>query len=126
MTETEKSWLACAIDGEGCIAFYEPGITKNGNPKWARPEMKIMNTDKRFCEYAKQITGVGTVNFAHSFHNPDHFGLKPVYRWEVHGHENVKRILENIRPYFIIKGEKADYVINCINSRVWGRFGRGF
>ena len=121
MSEVERAWLACAIDGEGCVGFYEGGITKNGKRKWPRAEVRVANTDRRFCEHAKQVSGLGYISTMNV--NRTRFGKKPVYQWSIHGHITVKWLLEQVLPYLVIKKEKSLTVLDKINARKWGRWG---
>ena len=70
MEEHEKAWLACAIEGEGCIsirkAWLSPAARKMVKRGFAwRVTVQITNNSKEFCEKAQQIVGAGKIRAIH-------------------------------------------------------------
>jgi len=61
LSEPEKAYLACAVDGEGTIQ-----ICKGKNPRTSKgwqlnTVVNISNTKLEFIEYIKTVTGLGRV-----------------------------------------------------------------
>ncbi len=95
---SKKTWLACAIDGEGSIAL----IPKKRRHSWEIPAwiflLRICNTEKRFCVKALESCGVGTVTCA----NKRRAKWKAVYEWRTTDSRKIRRILTAIIPYLTI------------------------
>jgi hypothetical protein len=117
MTAVQKAWLACAIDGEGTIGIYPGGITKTGHKKWPITSVIITNTDRKFLEHARIITGLGSICTTKKREN-----RKVMYQWQVKGHQGVLKILLDIYPYLIIKRKKALGGIDFIKGRQWQKW----
>jgi len=109
--EADKSWLACAIDGEGHVGLRTTGTKHN---QYSR--IQIANTDHKFMEKVSKLT-----NTKITIMNPTkgHFGKKIVYQVTVNKHNYVLTTLELILPYLIIKKNKAKKVISFIKKRHW-------
>ena len=115
LMEVEKAWLACAIDGEGTICIFENRY----------PILAVYNTNRAFVEYAakliskalgipKEVAGEpGRPFFKQVVHRHNQgkaakaISTKPIYKVQLTG-TKAQIILRQIRPYLIIKGEKAD------------------
>ena len=107
MAEPEKSWLACAIDGEGSIipakSKYQKGVSIR---------VQVNNCHREFVEKCKQITGVGYICVGKRENR------KPIYRWCCQANPLTLQILEQIKDYLIIKRELAELGIKYIKSRL--------
>jgi len=112
LTETEKAWLASAIDGEGSIL-----IVDRIDRGWRAREVIIVvtNTDIRYAERARELLD-GSV-----YTTPGKGRRKPYHRASQSNHTKVELILSQILPYLIIKREKAERALRFIASTDWGR-----
>lgn len=118
LDEAEKTWLACAIDGEGSIQLRFESRKGRSRPT-PRVELSIVNTDRRFSEHARSLAG-GYIR-VNNQPSVERRGRRPIYEWRLSGHLRVGLILTAIRPFLVIKGEKADSVLDFINKHPWGK-----
>ena len=123
MTKIEKVWLACAIDGEGYI-----NITDRIDPRtgWRVRSvgLGVCNTDLRFVREAARLLGNPHIyNHRPRTHigKTSYAGKKPVYQARLKDRNKVSSILTEIRPYLIIKGEKADAAVRFVETTDWTR-----
>ncbi len=115
LAETEKAWLAAAIDGEGSIGFYDFG--REGR----RVSITISNTNEPFIRRVKEIVGCGGSITRTAFAS-DHKGRKPIYHYNLKGSARCYKLLKQITPFLIIKREKAEKIIVEIDSHPFGRW----
>lgn len=111
LTEPEKAWLACAIDGEGSI---EPGLCWcRGKPQF-HPRILVFNTSLSFVNEAERILGTDVktrpVNVTTN--------KKTEYRAGLYDHKGIISILEQIFPYLIVKKEYAEVAIAWCKHRI--------
>ncbi len=103
MNESQKSYLAAAIDGEGHISIGRPKEKKTVNADWEYVcNIGISNTNKNYLNYIKNITNMGII-FNNSIATIKHKGR---YEWKLQIKETVL-FLTSILPYLIIKKEQA-------------------
>ena len=113
LTEAEKAWFACALDGEGSIM-----IDGRKTQPYVKPAavIAIYNTEIEFLEYPQSIImrefNESPVISCH--HRSVRLGEKRPYCYRVTGFKAVQ-ILKQILPYLIIKKEKALRAIECGN-----------
>lgn len=123
MTEAEKAWLACAIDGEGFIGLRNTIDSKTGW-KLRSVEIGVVNTDRRFIDEAARLIGDGyirTLAPRDKIGNTSYAGKLPVFNVRLKHRDKVVAILQEIRPYLIIKASKADAVIEFVRTTDWRR-----
>lgn len=120
MTDTESSWLACALDGEGSIGIY---TGKDGR----RAEIQLVNTNYEFVQHAKELVGgIGSTICRHNY--SPHGSKTPeirnrvIYQWSLKGSNRCYVVLRQIIPYLIIKKNKAEAIINEIDEHPFGRW----
>jgi hypothetical protein len=107
MSETEKAYLAGIIDGEGSILVSRVSRPANRSGYRFYPVVQIINTSKQMLEWVSTVTGIGKI------YNKKHAGegaKRKAYTWKTK-HQQVRRVLEQILPYLIIKKDSAE---NCI------------
>lgn len=101
LTEADKSWLACAIDGEGSIVLSRFGTA------YVYPDVRICNTNPKFVEHAsalmKRAVGVRGVNIWCEERQKPNNNL-----WVVRVMtRKAQALLGILLPYLIIKRRKA-------------------
>jgi len=108
LTETEKAWLACAIDSEGSIVIGK-GRVKKKHVIFV-PMVNLSNTHQGYIDHARElinrVAGNSYTSRAHksSVH-------KVVHRIGVMSFPRVTAILKEILPYLIIKKDRADNIL---------------
>jgi hypothetical protein len=105
-SEPEKAWLACAIDSEGSINLRQD----SRHPNTMNMSVWFCNTSVEFARRFEYLTG-GTLYTR----PPRGFGKKQQYEVYVTSKTNVKRILESVLPYLIVKRDKAAQVLDWIH-----------
>jgi len=113
LSEAEKSWLACAIDGEGYMGLRTTGTKHNQYTRFV-----IFNTNYKFIKKASKLTGCKIVIIQPT---KGHLGKKTLYGIAVNKHKIVLETLEQILPHLIIKRKKAIEIISFIKSRSWNK-----
>ena len=96
--DADLAWAAGFIDGEGCVAVDSR----------KSPRITVSNTDRRPLDRLQELLG-GTI-CVHGRGNPEK-GHRPSWVWAVHGGRSVRRVLAEVRPYLVVKGEQADLVL---------------
>ena len=113
LNEVEKSWLACAIDGEGYLGLRTTGVKREQYSRFM-----VANTDYKFIKKVSKLT---STKITAQKQSKGHLGKKIVYWVTVNKHKNVSDILKQILPYLIIKKKKAKRIITFINNRSWNK-----
>jgi len=111
LTEVEKAWLACAIDAEGSIIFNPDKRDKRNH---LTRVVVVYNTDKSFIEHFANLVGGHIYIYDPNKIGKGHFGAKPRYEVYISGKNKILNLLTQIKPYLIIKKEKAQQVIDSI------------
>lgn len=93
---TERAYLAGLIDGEGCI-------TKTPDA-W---RVAIFNTDEKVIAWLLRFGG--NIHWRTRPATRQHW--KPSAQWHVSNLRDLLALLESVRPYMVIKAEKADLAI---------------
>jgi hypothetical protein len=101
LSETQKVWLACAIDGEGSISMKKNGLIV----------VTIANTCEEYVRRASELM------------NANYYKLKEAtatskapYQAQVCSKPKVLELLKELLPYFIVKREKAQQSIDWIQK----------
>jgi hypothetical protein len=95
MLDTEASWLAAVLDGEGSIIR-----DKNRPPSTVR--IAVYNTYCPLLDRVQEVTGTGKIS-QRDRGNPNH---AVTYTWQCYG-ENARNLLEQMLPWLIVKRDKA-------------------
>ena len=98
MKQTEASWLAALIDGEGCIYVYKPPHNK--------VEVSITNNETILLRKVLAVTKCGNI----------HRDGERSYKWRIGNRIDVARVLKKVLPYLVIKGTKAIRALEVISS----------
>lgn len=110
MSEGEARWFAGLFDGEGSIVQTQRTRTPEGSCR-----IQVTNTVVELLEQIQEYTGVGRINTQlRHVNNPRH---ATAYTWSA-GHGHAREILRQVRPWLIVKAERADAVLE---GRIFGR-----
>lgn len=126
LTLEEKDLLRLAdyIDCEGTIALQHWNRGKKGVHSY-QPKVSVFNTNPVFAQHVVDIynrLGI-KVYIETQKRKPEH---KVVYRLVVLGISRVKKLLELIKPYLLIKRAQADVVLEFCDIRITAsKIGRG-
>jgi hypothetical protein len=118
LTEADKAWLACAVDGEGCIFIRRGSAKKNSGRHY--PVVGVYNTEISFVTFARNLLikqfGSAPVVREHCNYSGSKLQARRIcYQIEITG-TRCCGILEIILPYLIIKAEKAREMIRYRDS----------
>lgn len=121
MQESEKAWLACALDGEGSIFFVNRRNRRGLLERYVH--LVVCNTDMRFITEAARLmqsSQIYTQN-PQRVSNTKYAGKKLIHQVRQRDREKVLTLLLAVRPYLIIKQNKADDVIAFIKNTDWSK-----
>jgi len=101
------AYVAGIVDGEGCISVW----TSKRKDRWIGIQIFITNTNVEVLDFCQKVLG-GVVKL-HYHGTAKH---KTSYRLSISSRSSVKRALEILLPYLIIKKKVAVLVIELIKS----------
>lgn len=109
MTETEKSYIAGIIDGEGSVMLQR--IHKNEPPS---PCVSIASTTLELLEWVKNTVGKGRIISKKNYNIEKH---KDCYSYVLRRNDAIS-LLNDIYPYLIIntKKKRAELIISTYKS----------
>ena len=113
--EVDLSWLACSIEGEGCIIVYK--ANKPSNKYRLVPSVSWANTNPDFANALVAILDrIGASNHIH-FRKAKNKRCKPAYHIASAGQKSTETILRAVRPYMRSKLGQLDLTLRFIESR---------
>lgn len=123
--DVKLAYIAGLIDGEGTISLNKQ--TEKAHPQWNpkyTPYIGFTNTNLEALELVGDFLGS---NVRHHVGSKDGFkGNKECFRVVKNGKNNVRKLLEKLLPYLVIKKKQAELVINyCDNFVASSGVGRG-
>ncbi len=113
------AWAAGLIEGEGCLQFRKRKRNGGRSYDWTQ-SVHVSSTDLDVLERLRDVLGGPPVYgpYEPTASSRDGYNRQPHYTWRVSKREEVKRILELIRPYLCFRrGQKADEVLAGIAKR---------
>jgi hypothetical protein len=124
LEEIEKAYIAGIIDGEGSICLIRSN--SRSSEAYIYPSVRIANTSTKLINWLSDTIGFGSTHYQDIFP-----GRKDVYHWGTASNEAVA-LLENIRPYLVIKKEQAEVALalwaeneaalQYYNCNSWGNY----
>ena len=106
LTQVQSAWLAGLVDGEGCIGIWRQTLKGNRSGYTYRSAIEIANTNRPILEAIEKIVD-GWVCIKDARKNRAHKVLHVLLVRP----RAVKRVLEHIAPFLIVKKRQADLVI---------------
>lgn len=89
-------WLAGFFDGEGCIYIPKQGV-----------DVSISNTNGEVIRAIFERVGVGFIEIT----THGNLSWKPKHSWRVKTYVEAHAVLKLLRPYLVLKAEKADIAL---------------
>lgn len=105
LSDVQAAWLACAIDGEGSIGIWR-GPRRTASESKYRVAVVVTNTN---LDFIAQVSGLvsGRVTVKQMPRKPHH---RQCYAVRLSARATLP-LLEQVRPYLVIKGKQADLVM---------------
>lgn len=115
LTDAEKGYIAGIIDGEGCLT-----LRHQNNQRSYYATIQVSNTDFALVAYLMRITGYGRISTLAMSGN-----RKIAYKWQVTVAAHIYEILDAVKPFLVIKEERAEllYKLRTIKSQGFVRKG---
>ncbi|MCA1841303.1 MAG: hypothetical protein LC723_13435 [Actinobacteria bacterium] len=104
LTETDKAYLAGLFDGEGCVGYYNRGITKG--VAYHSASVSICMTDLRPIQWVLDVVGYGAISFSEK---PE--SRRKVCSWQLTNQKQIRELLAALRPYLKLKAEQVDVLL---------------
>jgi DNA modification methylase len=101
--ETDRSWLAGLVDGEGCITILE-ATSPHGSGSSYPPVLQVRMCDVECVAKAAEITGLGLTEPPQEA--PSLGGNRGSYQWRLNGRKAADTIAE-IYPFLLVKRKQA-------------------
>ena len=130
--ERDRAWLAAFIDGEGCISIrrHDSNSNAEGHPRCQDgfiPFICATNNDMALLEYAKLITGKGSVLLKQRAGSTDKRQIvsrHDSYGWRVESRASIEVVCD-IYPFLIAKRKQAILAYTLQQSNLHGKSLRG-
>jgi len=123
LTETEKAYLAGIIDGEGSICITRKKQCSSHKYTTYQPYIEITNLNKDLIDYISS-----KIPYAFKFTRPRtriNSRWRDAYTVQVTGLTHIIELLEQIKPYLIVKRQHAEVMIEYCKSRLRHCFANG-
>ena len=104
MDKAAKTWLASAIDGEGCISL---------NLKAKRVQLVVYNTHEGYAKKAKELIPYSGMTVLH-YHCKTPPTERVIYSVHLADKLGVLTVLLQVYPFLVVKREKAWKAISFI------------
>lgn len=111
VSDTDWSYLAGFIDGEGCISVFSSG--KKGR---YYPRLSIAQADQVQLYELYELFGVGRLSFRRKTKANKATGTG--ITWNVRNHVQLKWVLEGVMPYLRLKRRQAELALLILDSRM--------
>ena len=105
LSDVQASWLAATIDGEGSVGIHRQYSNDRAGFKY-KAVVSVNNTDMAFLEQVKKLVE----GFVHVKKNPTQPHHKKCWAVQIK-HRATAPLLEQVKPYLIIKRKQADLVL---------------
>jgi DNA modification methylase len=102
--ERDRVWLAAMVDAEGTICGFDHDRADGGGHR-SGVHLTITNTSTALLDEAHRIWP--TSRSEHDRPGEGHMGLRPSWRWIVHGIENKMAALRDLYPHLVVKRQQA-------------------
>jgi len=111
LSPVDASWLAAAIDGEGCLYLEK---IERCQSRTYRSVILISNTNLDFVQHAMDLIGAGYIDHISARPSRTSNGFcQPLYTYHLQGRVVVGAVMKAILPYVIIKKDRAELMIQA-------------
>jgi len=110
LTPFQKGYIVGLIEGEGTISINSAKTSRDRPYRRYRPSVRIANKNLDILKKVKKILKVGVI-----------VKSKEIYQYKIVNIVKVKKLLETLYRYFIVKKEVARLVIKFCNLRMGKR-----
>lgn len=108
-------YIAGFIDGEGSIGFHMTKYaSKNRKTKQIRPYLSIANTNLNILKFIKGYLAVG----GSTYQVADATRWRECYSLRIEGLIRLKKVLQLLAPYLILKKKQAELTLEFAESRL--------
>lgn len=115
----EIAYFVGLFDGEGTICiqkmYSEKYMTqqKRVNPGYTVC-IRLGMIDQEVVQQMKEFFNVGQINCEKIYH-----AKRPMYRWQVRAQNDVRMVIEKMKPLLRIKRKQADLAIKWLDECLW-------
>ncbi len=107
----ELAYLAGLFDGEGTICIQKDSrpLSKDNGRNWNaiyNVTFRVGMTHRKAVERFKEFFNVGFIDCEKSYHQ-----FRPMWRYSIRAKDDVKMVIEKIRPFLFVKKANADLAI---------------
>ncbi len=106
LSKEDAIYLAGIIDGEGSVGVF----TRNGNKKWVRPHLQIVNNNFDLLNWLQKRIKFGSIYIRKDKRK----NRKRGWNWRV-ACNNAIIVLKEVFPYLIVKKKNAEILLS-----LWG------
>lgn len=108
------AYIAGIIDGEGAIMITRSTHGNGRKTPSYTPRVKVSMITREPLDFILKHTGMGTINKEVVRHRRPK--SRDIWQWQIHSLSNVKKFLELISPYLILKTDQAALMIEYCNK----------
>ena len=120
LTEAQKGYIAAFLDGEGGIQITQ-SFRKDREYRLAlHPDVYFTNTNEEVIRTIRSWLGGGSIT-----ERREEGGHNDTFVLTVSGVRSILDLLKAIRPYLIVKSDRADLMIEYCSSRLSHNRGKG-
>jgi LAGLIDADG-like domain len=120
LTSAQKGYIAAFLDGEGGIQITR-SYRKDREYKTAlHPDVYFTNTNEEVIRTIRKWLGGGSITRRRERENH-----KDTYVLTISGVKSILQLLEAVRPHMIVKGRRADLMMEFCKSRISHNRGKG-
>ena len=110
--DIDMAYLAGIMDGDGCFSIIKQKTT--AAPLYY-PFLQFTNLRKEIIDFCQENFGGSIVALKKHICKDGSTG-RQVYRWRIRSIENVKPVLTKLIPFLKIKKERAEFLLEFVNT----------
>jgi hypothetical protein len=120
LTDAQKGYIAAFLDGEGGIQITRSSRSDREYTTALHPDLYFTNTNEEVIRTIGRWLGGGSIT-----RRRERGGHKDTYVLTISGVKSILQLLETIRPYLIVKANRADLMMDFCRSRISHNRGKG-
>ncbi len=103
LTDSQWGYMAGFLDADGCVGVYK-----------GRGVVVFTNTDRTPLELFRGWLGVGGIYLANKGRDASYKGVKDCFNYQIKSANAVVAVLNKLIPLLVIKGGRAQAVVNVL------------